>query len=94
MKKKFHEEQPVVDILHQIHGLDLGDDDGDGDDSSLLSTERKHVLDTLLTITPPVADKERSRRIAAIEAMITLGRLHDGHQYPIRANEAGRQGAE
>jgi hypothetical protein len=91
VKKKFREEQPVLDILHQIHGLDLEDKDGDADLDSLLSTEQMHVLDTLLTITPPVADKERSRRIAAIEALVTLGCLQDGHQFPVRTVEVGRQ---
>merc|ERR1711881_574596 len=67
MKKKFREEQPVMDILNQIHGLDLQDNGSDADEASSLSTERMHVLDTLLTITPPMADQERSRRIAAIE---------------------------
>jgi hypothetical protein len=94
VKKKFRDEQPVVDILHQIHGLDLQDNDGDVDEASSLSSERLHVLDTLLTITPPAADKERSRRIAAIEAMITLGRLRDGHRYPVRAVEVGRRSTE
>jgi len=91
VKKKFRDEQPVVDILHQIHGLDLQDRDDNADKAPLLSTERMQVLDTLLTITPPVAGEERSRRIAAIEAMITLGRLQDGHQYPVRAVEVGSQ---
>ena len=75
MKKKFREEQPVMDILNQIYRLDLQDNSSDADKASLLSTERMHVLDTLLTITPPIVDQERSRRITAIEAMITLGRL-------------------
>jgi len=91
VKRKFREEQPVVDILHQIHGLDLQDNDDDATEPSSLSSERLQVLDALLTITPPAADKDRSRRIAAIEAMITLGQLQDGHQFPVRPVEAGRQ---
>jgi hypothetical protein len=74
--------------------LNLQDNDGDANEALSLSSERLHVLDMLLTITPPAADKERSRRIAAIKAMITLGRLQDGHQYPIRVVEVRRQSTE
>jgi hypothetical protein len=90
VKRKFWEERPVLDILHQMHGLDLQDNDSDADEALLLSTERVRVLDTLLTISPPTAGEDRSRRIAAIDSMITLGRLQDGHQFPVRAVEVGR----
>ena len=94
VKKKFHEEQPVVDILHQIHGLDLQDAKGDVVDLSSLSFERTRVMNALITITPPEVNKERCRRIEAIEAMVALGRVQDGHQFPVRARDVHKRSME
>jgi hypothetical protein len=91
VKRKFHEEQPVIDILHQLHGLDLQEIKGDVDDFSSLSTGRIRVLDALLTITPSTLDEGRRRRITAIEAIIALGQVQDGHQFPVRARDLGQR---
>jgi hypothetical protein len=94
VKKKFREEQPVVDIVHQIHGSDL--QDGTEDIAALpsLSPGRTRVMDALVTITPPELNEERSRRIEAIEAMVALGRVQDGHQFPVRTCEVGGRSVE
>lgn len=94
VKRKFHEEQPVIDILHQLHGPDLQEVKGDVDDFSSLGTRRIRVLDALLIITPSTLDEGRRRRITAIEAIVALGQVQDGHQFPVRARDVAQRSVE
>ena len=94
IKRKFHEEQPVVDILQQIHGSDMQHVREDVAEVSFLSPERARVMDAVITITPPEPTKERARRTEAIEAMIALGRVQDGYQFLVRTREAHNRSME
>jgi hypothetical protein len=92
MRQRFDREQAIRDLQAQFNGEQVKeeDNDEDGEAPTLLPPERLAVLDALFTIHYPTPENERARRVAAIEAMMDLGKLQNGHQYPVRhrRNEA------
>lgn len=85
VRKRFDREQAIRDLQAQFNGQTVKEEEDDKDDETpILLPERLAVLDSLFKIHHPSPQDERARRVAAIEAMMALGKLQDGHQYPVR----------
>jgi hypothetical protein len=85
VRQRFDREQAILDLQAQFKGEQVKEeeDDEDGKIPTLLP-ERLAVLDALFKIHYPTPEDERARRVAVIEAMMALGKLEDGYQYPVR----------
>jgi hypothetical protein len=76
--------QAILDRQAQFAGDQVKEKDDEDDEVPILLPERLAVLDALFRIHCPSPENERARRVAAIEAMMALGKLQDGHQYLVR----------
>ena len=85
----FDREQAILDLQAQFNAEQVKKEDDEDDKIPTLLPERLAVLDALFKIRFATAEDERARRVAAIEAMIALGKLQDGHQYPVRYRRSG-----
>lgn len=84
MRQRFDREQAILDLQAQFDGEQAKVEDEEESKTPNLLPERVAVLDALFKIHHPTPKDERARRVAAIEAMMALGKLQDGHKYPVR----------
>lgn len=86
VRQRFDREQAILDLQAQFKEEQVKEEEEDDEDGKAptLLPERLAVLDALFQIHYPTPEDERARRVAAIEAIIALGKLEDGHQYPVR----------
>ena len=84
VRQKFDREQAIIDLQAQFNGDQVKEEDNEDDPLPILVPERLAVLDALFKIRYHNPEDERARRVAAIEAMIAIGKVQDGHQYPVR----------
>jgi hypothetical protein len=80
IRKRFDEEQPVIDVLRQVHGLPPGS--GEPKKTQELTQEQAQAFDLLFVMTPSSFEAERKWRAAAVNAVV---RVNPGARRRLRA---------
>lgn len=83
VRERFDEEQPVVDVLRQVHGLpeEIAAPKKDRE----LPAEQAHAFDLLFSMAPSSLDEERTWRACAVNAVALV---HPGGRRRLRALQA------
>jgi hypothetical protein len=70
IRQCFDEEQPIIDVLRQVHGLPPGS--GQPMKTQELTPEQAQAFDLLFVMTPSSFEAERKWRAAAVDAMVRV----------------------